>query len=339
MLARGRARDADTRGGAGALGAAADDAGRRGDSTRRAAAIRSTSSNSPGRSTARRGSRMRAPEVSSEERRSHRASPRRSRGARSGLRRTRGSSSRARRWPAIRSSRSWPRLPPGSSRGDRALTSCCDSTSSASRTSPDASASVTHSSAGRSTSRLRPAGDQRARALRRGLAAHGSSASARAHHVELSARQGDAAAVACLREAGETAAPRAPASAAHWFGEALRLLSETRRPRSASSCSWPGPARSPRPANSATATQRTRRHEDRAPEAEASRVRLTAACAAVEHLRGRYQEAHAHLETAFAGLRDPESAQGAELMIELAGDSLSRGTSTRCAPGRVAQST
>ena len=50
------------------------------------------------------------------------------------------------------------------------------------------------------------------------LAARGASAAERAHHVERSARQGDAAAVATLREAGEAAAQRAPASAATWFG-------------------------------------------------------------------------------------------------------------------------
>jgi DNA-binding CsgD family transcriptional regulator len=60
-------------------------------------------------------------------------------------------------------------------------------------------------------------------------------------------------------------------------------------------------------------------------EAEALRVRLTAACASVEHLLGRYNEAHAHLETALAELRDPDSPQGVALMIELAGDSLYRG--------------
>ena len=57
------------------------------------------------------------------------------------------------------------------------------------------------------------------------LALRGSLASAIAHHVERSARQGDEAAIALLREAGDAAAPRAPASAARWFGAALRLLS------------------------------------------------------------------------------------------------------------------
>ena len=60
-------------------------------------------------------------------------------------------------------------------------------------------------------------------------------------------------------------------------------------------------------------------------EAESLRVRLTAACARVEHLLGRYKEAHAHLETALVELGDPDSAQGVELMVELAGDSLYRG--------------
>ena len=50
---------------------------------------------------------------------------------------------------------------------------------------------------------------------------------ARAHHVERSARQGDVAAVAILREAGEATARLAPESAARWFGAALRLLPQT----------------------------------------------------------------------------------------------------------------
>ena len=52
----------------------------------------------------------------------------------------------------------------------------------------------------------------------------GAPAAERAHHIARSARQGDSAAVAVLREAGETTAQRAPASAAVWFDHALRLL-------------------------------------------------------------------------------------------------------------------
>jgi len=66
------------------------------------------------------------------------------------------------------------------------------------------------------------------------LAAHGrvatalesrqASALARAPHVECAAKPGDEAAIAVLCEAGEAATLRAPASAAHWYEAALRLL-------------------------------------------------------------------------------------------------------------------
>jgi predicted ATPase len=62
------------------------------------------------------------------------------------------------------------------------------------------------------------------------LAARGAGAAARAHHVERSAREGDAVAVALLREAGEGAARLAPESAARWFGDALRLLPQNAPP-------------------------------------------------------------------------------------------------------------
>jgi DNA-binding CsgD family transcriptional regulator len=158
------------------------------------------------------------------------------------------------------------------------------------------------------------------------LALRGSLPSAIAHHVERSARQGDEAAVALLREAGEAAAPRAPASAARWFAAALRLLPAAE----------PGDRRVElllaRSESLAATGQLGESHAallesmNIVPqEAESLRVRLTAACARVEHLLGRYNEAHAHLETALAELRDPASAQGVELMIELVGDSLYHG--------------
>ena len=158
------------------------------------------------------------------------------------------------------------------------------------------------------------------------LSLRGSPASAIAHHVERSARQGDEAAVALLQQAGETAAPRAPGSAARWFAAALRLL--------------PASAPSDRRvelllARSEALAATGQLGESHAAllesmkivpaEAESLRVRLTAACARVEHLLGRYNEAHTHLKTALVGLRDPNSAQGVELMIELAGDSLYHG--------------
>lgn len=158
------------------------------------------------------------------------------------------------------------------------------------------------------------------------LAARGAPAAAIAHHVDRSARQGDAAAVAMLRAAGEAAAHRAPASAAAWFAAALRLLSPTA----------PADQRVElllaRSEALAATGQLGESHEALLEsmsivprDAEALRVRLTIACARVEHLLGRYKEAHAHLETALAELRHPDSPQTVELMIELAGDSLYSG--------------
>lgn len=55
------------------------------------------------------------------------------------------------------------------------------------------------------------------------LESRGAPASARAPHVERTARIGDAAAVAVLTKAGQESLPHAPASAARWFEAALRL--------------------------------------------------------------------------------------------------------------------
>jgi ATP/maltotriose-dependent transcriptional regulator MalT len=56
------------------------------------------------------------------------------------------------------------------------------------------------------------------------LARRGASLGERAHHVERSASMGDMDAVALLTRAGEESAAIAPASSAHWFEAALRLL-------------------------------------------------------------------------------------------------------------------
>jgi DNA-binding CsgD family transcriptional regulator/tetratricopeptide (TPR) repeat protein len=49
-------------------------------------------------------------------------------------------------------------------------------------------------------------------------------------------------------------------------------------------------------------------------------VRLTTACAGVEHLLGRHEQAHARLASAVDGLSDPGSSEAGALMIELAMD-------------------
>ena len=153
------------------------------------------------------------------------------------------------------------------------------------------------------------------------LERQGASAAERAHHVALAGRQGDMAAVAVLREAGETTAQRAPASAAVWFGDALRLLPETA----------PAELRVElllaRARALAATGQFAQGHSAMLesfqlvpPEAVALRVRLTTACAGVEHLLGRHEQAHARLVSAMESLSDQASPAAAELMIALAMD-------------------
>ena len=136
---------------------------------------------------------------------------------------------------------------------------------------------------------------------------------------------GDAAAVATLREAGDAVAHRAPASAATWFGHALRLLPD----------SSPADARVELLLSRARVLVATGQFAeghaallesvDLVPaDAVALRVRLTTACAGVEHLLGRHEQAHARLASAMDSLRDPASPEAAALMIELAMDGFSR---------------
>ena len=157
------------------------------------------------------------------------------------------------------------------------------------------------------------------------LAARGVSAAGRAHHVERAGRQGDATAVATLREAGEAAAHRAPASAAAWFAGALQLLAED------------APAEErvelllARAGALATCGRFTEGHAailesiELVPEdAVGLRVRLTTACAGIEHLLGRHADAHHRLARMLDSLDDGNSPEAAALMIELALDGVYR---------------
>ena len=128
------------------------------------------------------------------------------------------------------------------------------------------------------------------------LAARGASAAARAHHVERSARQGDLAAVALLRDAGEATARLAPQSAARWFGGALRLLPQTAptqdRVELLLARSW-----------ALAAVGRFTDSHEAALEAvalvpgqpSALDTTVATACASVERFLGRYEHAHARL--------------------------------------------
>ncbi|HEX6651740.1 MAG TPA: AAA family ATPase [Thermoleophilaceae bacterium] len=153
----------------------------------------------------------------------------------------------------------------------------------------------------------------------------GASPAACAHHVEHSARPGDAGAYALLRDAGLASTMRAPASAARWFGAALRILPDNApiEERGALLMARGG-------ALAATG----RLDEARADlletiglvpaSADALRVKLVVACAGVEHLLGRHDEAHHRLEEALARLPDPVGPEAVALMVELAIDSLFR---------------
>ena len=151
------------------------------------------------------------------------------------------------------------------------------------------------------------------------LAGRGATATERAHHVERSARQGDAQAVSVLRQAGQEAAHRAPESAARWYAAALRLLrddapAEDRvelllaRAGALATC---GHFKDSYDALLAS-------YENAPADAVDLRVRLTTACAGTEHLLGRHEAAQERLTAALADLDDPASAQAVALMLEIA---------------------
>lgn len=155
------------------------------------------------------------------------------------------------------------------------------------------------------------------------LALRGASAVSRAPHVELAAREGDLEAVAVLRTAGEEAFRLAPASSARWFADALRLLPATTPPEERTGLLLSR-------AQALMADGHFAEGHEMLFEALASvpsgssdlRVQLTAACARVEHLLGRYADAGARLHRELDGLSEPVSPEAASLMIELALENL-----------------
>jgi DNA-binding NarL/FixJ family response regulator len=157
------------------------------------------------------------------------------------------------------------------------------------------------------------------------LAERGASPVARAHHVEYAARHGDAAALALLVEAGTAASPRAPASAARWFSAALRLLPDDAAPAQRVEL-FLARARALAATGALAAA-----HADLLESLElvpgdavALHVQLVTACASVEHLLGRHEEAHARLEHALGELPAAAAADGVALMLELTVDALFR---------------
>jgi DNA-binding CsgD family transcriptional regulator len=151
------------------------------------------------------------------------------------------------------------------------------------------------------------------------LAARGSPPTVRAHHVARSAREGDVGAAALLREAGEEALRLAPASAAHWFADALRLLPRTAPAQQRIELLM---------ARSGALTAAGYFAESHAvlldalaivpDDSPALRARLARACAGVESLLGLQDEAGGRLASALQGLPDQGSPEAVALMIERA---------------------
>jgi DNA-binding NarL/FixJ family response regulator len=151
------------------------------------------------------------------------------------------------------------------------------------------------------------------------LAGRGATAAARAHHVERSAREGDLGAVAVLREAGEEAVRLAPASAAHWFADALRLLPQTAPPQERAELLVT------RAEALTAAGQFADSHEALLAalaivpqESNALRARLARACAGVESLLGLQEQAGDRLASVLESLPDQGSPEAVSLMLELA---------------------
>ncbi|HZE05573.1 MAG TPA: AAA family ATPase, partial [Solirubrobacteraceae bacterium] len=157
------------------------------------------------------------------------------------------------------------------------------------------------------------------------LADRGAPASARAHHVERSARHGDAAAVAVLREAGEEARSQAPATSARWLAAALRILAATAPVHERVGLLLPM-------AQALAATgQFAESHETLQEilgtlpsDQTAQRVEVSAWCARVEHLLGFHEQAHERLLTTLEGLPDDVSPERLRLLIELTFDGSNR---------------
>jgi DNA-binding NarL/FixJ family response regulator len=153
------------------------------------------------------------------------------------------------------------------------------------------------------------------------LAARGAPAVERAHHLERSARQGDLEAVAVLREAGESAARRTPATAARLFEGALRIL-----PATAPYDERAGLLEALAGAQVAVGliaephALMLQSLELRKDDPLAARVRLTAALASLENLLGRHQDAHRRLLAAYDALPDGASTEAVALLIEMAVD-------------------
>jgi DNA-binding NarL/FixJ family response regulator/tetratricopeptide (TPR) repeat protein len=157
------------------------------------------------------------------------------------------------------------------------------------------------------------------------LADRGAPALARAHHVERSARHGDAGAIAVLREAGEKARSQAPTTSARWLDAALRLL-----PVNAPVQERVG-LLLPRAQALAATGQFAKSHhtlleilEILPSDTIAQRVEVSAWCARIEHLLGLHEQAHDRLIATLEAIPEDVSPERLSLLIELTLDGLNR---------------
>jgi DNA-binding CsgD family transcriptional regulator len=152
------------------------------------------------------------------------------------------------------------------------------------------------------------------------LAARGAPVDVRVHHVEQSARPGDASAAAVLIEAADAAAHRAPATAARWYDAAVRVLPVAAPPHQRI-----GLLTAAATAHAAAGALEEARDRLLAGIAVASaeppdvRVRLISACAAVEQRVGLHDDARGRLLGALAEIAPGHPARVA-VLVALADD-------------------
>src|SRR5262249_57654478 len=136
------------------------------------------------------------------------------------------------------------------------------------------------------------------------------------HHIERSAREGDLAAVAVLREAGEQATRLGPESAARWFGAALRLLPETAPSQKRVALLLARAGALTATGQFADSHQALLEGLALVPEESIPlRTTLMTTCARVEHRLGHYEQAHGRLIGELGSLPEPASTPTSNLLI------------------------
>jgi DNA-binding NarL/FixJ family response regulator len=153
----------------------------------------------------------------------------------------------------------------------------------------------------------------------RALTLRGAPATTVAGHVERSGRQGDLDAVAVLRQAGDEALLRAPASAARWYGAAAELLPADSPPTERIPLMLPRAAALAAVGEYQQSFECLQRSLDIVPRDDmALHTQLIASCAGLEHLLGRHADARSRLMQALKALPEGDSIGSVSFMANLA---------------------